>query len=82
MQAHQTGGTALNAFRTNPVVRMYARAIAVGVVAYLVLVFHAGKDVFDLATFVWGLGGAIVYAIAGYLLPIEPKVGVKTDVSP
>lgn len=70
----------MNLFKTNPAVRMALRAVAVGVLAYLATTFRNGQGAFNLSTFAWGLGAAAVYAVVGLVTPIEPKVGVKTDV--
>jgi hypothetical protein len=70
----------MNAFSDSPQLRFAARALVTAVVAYFVLVFAGGREVFELGTFLWGLGAALTYAVQGLLLPTEPFVGVKTDV--
>lgn len=58
-------------------VRFWTRQILIAVMAQLVLLFSQGKDDFDLNTFLWGLGGAVVLTIASLLGPQDPFVGVK-----
>lgn len=65
-------------YQNSPKARALVRAVVVGVIAYLVGVFKDGGS--DWKTVLWGIGGAVVYAIAGALTPLEPLVGVKTQI--
>lgn len=70
----------MNWYRNNPSARMYVRALALAVAVYVCKVFQAGVEEFEFAPFVWGLGSAAVYAVVGFMTPLEPMVGVKAKV--
>jgi len=66
-------------FKTNPAVRAAVRSVVVAVLTYLVGGFTTGFG--DWKSVAYGVGAAAAYALLGVLTPIEPKVGIKTEVS-
>lgn len=72
-------------FRNNPSVRFWVRTLVVAALGYLNTTLVAGvAQGFDYRAFLFGLLGTLVgaaYAAVGAATPVEPKVGVKTDVN-
>lgn len=66
-------------WRENAGVRVFARTVAVAVIMYVFDVYRGENEYLGLTPFLVGLGGAVVFAIAG-LLGLEPFVGIKPKV--
>ena len=71
----------VNFYRNSPKFRAFLRALAAGVVVYVVKIQGAGYEAFELSSVLWGLFGVVVISLAGYVTPLEPNVGVKADVN-
>lgn len=67
-------------FTTSPELRAALRGVLLAVLVYLAKVFGSDSGAFELESFVWGLGGVLVYAFIAILSPLEPFVGVKSRV--
>ncbi len=67
-------------FKKYPQVRAGLRTVAVAVIAYLVTARAKGNEFGDLSSFLYGLYGAIVYAVAALVTPLEPLIGVKAPI--
>lgn len=70
----------IDLWRRYPAVRMTLRAMAVAVITFFASSFAAG-DVVDWKGVLYGAGAAALYALLGILTPLEPKVGIKSQVS-
>ena len=71
----------MNAYKNNPALRTAVRAAVVAILTYLATALR-DNDFSDWKNVLYGIGSALAYAIIGVLTPVEPKVGVKTTVSP
>jgi hypothetical protein len=65
----------METFRNSPGFRMGVRTVVVAILGYLLVVFGTGLEAFELDSFLWGFGQALVYAVVGLLTPMEPFVG-------
>lgn len=72
-------GGIVDLWRRSPAVRMTVRAMAVAVLTFFATSFAAG-DVVDWKGLLYGAAAAAIYALLGILTPMEPKVGIKTQV--
>ncbi len=68
-----------NLYKTSPLFRAALRAALGGVSAYLAVALK--QDGVDWQTLLYGAAGAAFFAVVGALTPIEPQVGVKTQVT-
>lgn len=64
-------------YRESPAFRAFVRTVAAAVIAYLVAARAKGNEFGDLHALLYGLYGAVLYAVAGYFTGLEPFVGVK-----
>lgn len=69
-----------NLYKNSPTLRAGIRAFTVAVVGYVVFAIKSGEP-FEWRNVLWSALTSGGYAIIGILTPVEPKVGVKTDVS-
>jgi hypothetical protein len=66
----------INFWKSSPLVRALARAVAVAVIAYVVDVYRGENEWLGWMPFATGLGSAIIFALIG-ALGLEPFLGIK-----
>lgn len=66
-------------YKGNAKVRFVVRTAVTAATAYGVSAVKNGH--IDARSLIYGAAGAVFYALVGLVTPVEPKVGVKTEVT-